>query len=78
MGRDRHRRRTYDEPGHAHELTFSLYRRHPFLRAERVCGWLAEAIEEARRGLEVDLWAYVFMPDHVHLIGRRGRTIRWT
>ena len=61
-------RRTFNEPGHAHELTFSCYARHPFLRSERTCGWLAEAIEAARTKHQFELWAYVFMPEHVHLI----------
>jgi putative transposase len=61
-------RRTYNEPGHAHELTFSCYRRYEFLRAERACLWLADAIQEARAELQIALWAYVFMPEHVHLI----------
>lgn len=30
--------------------------------------WLAESLENARKSLEVSLWAYVFMPNHVHLI----------
>jgi putative transposase len=68
MDTDRTKRRTYNEPGHAHELTFSCYRKFPFLRAERTCAWLAEAIETARRERDFALWAYVFMPDHVHMI----------
>jgi putative transposase len=62
------RRCAYNEPGHAHELTFSCYRRFHFLAAERTCAWLADAIEQARRRLDFSLWAYVFMPDHAHLI----------
>jgi putative transposase len=65
-----HRRRSFDEPGHAHELTFSCYRRYRFLKAERTCQWLARAIDAARRRWDFDLWAYVFMPEHVHLIVR--------
>src|SRR6266403_851024 len=42
------RRPTVNEPGHAHELTFCCFRRFAFLKAERVCEWLAEAINEAR------------------------------
>src|SRR5207253_11093178 len=38
------------------------------LRAERACRWLAHAINDARKGLEFALWAYVFMPEHVHLL----------
>ena len=61
-------RRNYNEPGHAHELTFSCYHRFPFLRSDRTCQWLADAINDAREALSFELWAYVFMPDHVHLI----------
>lgn len=61
-------RRSRHEPGHAHELTFSCYRRFPFLKAERTCQWLAESISDARVDQSFLLFAYVFMPDHVHLI----------
>lgn len=64
----RHHRRNYNDVGHAHELTFSCYRGYRFLNSDRTCGWLADAIEEARNNLSFDLWAYVFMPEHVHLI----------
>ena len=62
----RHRQR-YDEPGHAHELT-CCYHRYQFLAAERTCQWLADAMNEARRAQPFWLWAYVFMPEHIHLI----------
>jgi len=67
-----HRKRCkrYDVPGHAHYLTFSCFRRQPFLRGERACRWLAEAIGRARTAVPFDLWAYVFMPEHVHLLIR--------
>ncbi len=68
MPAERRKRRSDNDPGHAHELTFSCYRRYEFLRAERTCLWLVEAIQEARAELELDLWAYVFMPEQVHLI----------
>ena len=55
-------------PRHAHELTFSCYRGYPFLKAERTCRWLAESIDAARREHDFALWAYVFMPNHAHLI----------
>lgn len=54
--------------GHAHELTFSCYEGHSFLAKERTCLWLVNSINSARRKHEFDLWAYVFMPNHVHLI----------
>jgi putative transposase len=62
------KRKVYNEPGHAHELTFSCYRKFPFLKAERTCLWLAAALQEAQAERDFALWAYVFMPDHVHLI----------
>jgi putative transposase len=38
------------------------------MRAERTCRWLATSIDAARVSLEIDIWAFVFMPEHVHLI----------
>jgi putative transposase len=55
-------------PGHAHELTFTCYRRYPFLKSDRACTCLAEAIQEARVALDFALWAFVLMPEHTHLI----------
>jgi len=66
-------RHNFNEPGHAHELTFSCYRRYPFLKGHRVCEWLVMAIDEARVRFETDIWAFVFMPEHVHLIVRPRR-----
>lgn len=60
--------RRWDLPGQAHALTFSCYRRRTFLSTERACEWLVEAIGAARQRHAFDLWAYFFMPDHVHLI----------
>jgi putative transposase len=54
-------------------LTFSCYRRYRFLASDRTCGWLAEAIERARRKHDFALWAFVFMPEHTHLIIRPAR-----
>lgn len=69
----RHRRLNVNEPGHGHELTFSCLRGYSFLKAERCCRWLADAIDAAREDLDFDVWAYVFMPEHVHLIIRPRR-----
>jgi putative transposase len=68
MSLKRLHRRNYNIPGHAHELTFGCYKHYPFLKSDRTCRWLADAIDEGRAGFHFDLWAYVFMPDHVHLI----------
>jgi putative transposase len=67
--RDRIQRpKAINAPKQAHELTFSCYRRFPFLSKDRACGWLVDSIENARRKLGYSLWGYVFMPDHVHLL----------
>lgn len=62
------RRKSFNIAGHAHELTFSCYQRYPLLKAERCCLWLADAIAAAKVRHDFALWAYVFMPDHIHLI----------
>ncbi|HEY2882824.1 MAG TPA: hypothetical protein VGJ15_10330 [Pirellulales bacterium] len=64
----RNHRKNYNLPGHAHELTFSCYKNFPFLNSDRTRNWLVEAINVARGEHQFDLWAYVFMPDHAHLI----------
>ena len=58
----------FDIPGHAHELTFSCYRNRTFLLDEEACLFLAEAVNMARGKHHLKVWAYVFMPDHVHLL----------
>ncbi|MFQ5732209.1 MAG: transposase [Planctomycetaceae bacterium] len=68
MEAKRRHRKSYNEPGHAHELTFGCYRGFEFLGQERTCEWLAESVRQACDHLNVSLWAYVFMPDHAHLI----------
>ncbi len=67
--RDRIQRpRGYNDPGHAHELTCSCYQKLKMFSKERTCEWLANEINEAREELNYWLWAYVFMPDHIHLV----------
>jgi putative transposase len=60
----------FNLPGHVHFLTFSCYRRMPVLANDLWCSWLAESIRRALEKHTVSLWAYVFMPDHVHLLVR--------
>src|SRR5262249_8497060 len=68
--RPRKRKVTYNLPGHAHFLTYSCFQRLPLLSADRSRAWVVEALQEARRKLDFDLWAYVLMPEHVHLLLR--------
>lgn len=61
-------RRRFDADRTPRELTFSTYRRHRFLSRDRVRCWFAEALQFQRAKHPVDVWAYVLMPDHVHLL----------
>jgi putative transposase len=65
-----HRKRChrYNFPGNAHELTFGCFRGRPFLSKDRTRGYLVDAIIAAKHKHVFDLWAYVFMPEHVHLL----------
>jgi putative transposase len=58
----------FNIPGHVHELTFSCHKKAPLLKAPRTCEWLAEYVEDISLELEYGILAYVFMPEHVHLI----------
>jgi len=53
---------------HAHYLTFSCFQRRPFLSGKQSPHWLADAIRDAKQKTPFDLWAYVFMPTHAHLL----------
>ena len=66
----KHRKRVkhYDEPGHAHFLTFSCYHRLPLLSKDRTRMWLINAINHARLMHGFHIWAWVTMPEHVHLL----------
>lgn len=68
--RPRHRKtvRHYHDPSHVHELTFSCYRRWPLLTNDLWRGMLAECIDRAMVGHRYRLAAFVFMPEHVHLM----------
>ena len=61
-------RKCLDVPGDAHFLTFSTFQRLPLLTKEITCRWMAEAIDLSRSKNAFDLWAWVIMPEHVHLV----------
>jgi putative transposase len=65
-----HRKRVkhYHEPGDFHELTFSCYRRMRLLTNDAWREYLARGIDEAAAQEEFLLIAFVFMPEHVHLL----------
>ena len=61
-------RRSWNDPGHAHDLTYSCHHRLPLLSRSRVRRWIVDAFERTRDELDVALWAYVIMPEHVHVL----------
>ena len=56
------------EPGDIHELTFSCYRQLPLLTEHEPLRLLAESVDRAVENHRWRLIAFVFMPDHVHLL----------
>ncbi len=57
----------YDIPGHAHELTFSCYHRLRYLNDPICSALFIDELSQAREYFLFRLWAYVLMPNHVHL-----------
>ena len=69
----RKRCRRYDDPWHVHCLTFSCFRRQPLFSGRLAPRWFLENLDAARRVEPFDLWAFVVMPEHVHLVIAPGR-----
>lgn len=65
-----HRKRIkhFHEPGDVHELTFSCYRRMPLLTNDKWQALLARFLDQAVQEMQFRLVAFVFMPEHVHLL----------
>ncbi len=61
-------RKSYDEDWQAHCLTFSCYNRRPFFLGRKSPQWFLEVVDEARSHVPFDLWAFVIMPEHIHLV----------
>jgi REP element-mobilizing transposase RayT len=62
--------RHYNEPGHAHELTFSFYRGRSHGNDTVLCELFLEELDHSRQSDDFLLWAYVIMPSHVHMLIR--------
>lgn len=65
----RHRTR-YELPGHARFLTFSCYKNLDLLRTEATRDILEAATFHARQTFRFKLYAWVIMPNHVHMLLR--------
>jgi len=60
--------RFFNDSGHAHYLTFSCYRRQQLLNDDITRLWLVQSIDQARKKHRFKLWAWVIMPEHVHML----------
>jgi len=58
----------FDFDGRARFVTFGTHRRLPVLTNDRVRKTLTDSIDKIRKLMEFQLIAYVFMPEHVHLV----------
>jgi putative transposase len=58
----------YNTPGHAHELTFSVYRGKNLFQDRQACELFLAELKTAREEFAFRLWAYVIMPNHVHVL----------
>ena len=65
---NRKRVQHFDDVGEFHELTFSCFHRLPLLTDEKVLVELSRAVDRAVQRHHWRLSAFVFMPEHVHLI----------
>jgi len=54
--------------GQLHFITFSCYRRLPYLESSKSKDILEQVIERTRRSHKGTIYAYVLMPEHVHLL----------
>jgi putative transposase len=58
----------FHEPGDLHAFTFSCYKRRPLLTNDVWRDYLARSIDAANEQFGFQLIAFVFMPEHVHLL----------
>ena len=61
-------RKFRNDPGHTHFFTFSTVGREPFFAREEFCLILVQSIVRAKAKHNFAVLAYVFMPDHIHLV----------
>ena len=66
----RKRVRHFDELGHIHLLTFSCYKRMGLLINDQWKRLLSESIDRATERHSFHLTAFIYMPEHVHLLVR--------
>ncbi|MDP8209031.1 MAG: transposase [Candidatus Electryonea clarkiae] len=58
----------YNDIGHAHFLTFGCFRHKWLFRNQHLCKEFTYHLDSCRCDLDFELWAFVIMPNHVHLL----------
>ena len=58
----------YYGKGHLHFITFSCYRRLPFLKSAHARDVFVQELARVRNEMNFRLLGYVVMPEHVHLL----------
>jgi len=62
------RLKRYHTFGHDHFVTFSCYKRLPYLNNDHARITFLETLERTRQRHQFHVYAYVLMPEHVHLL----------
>jgi putative transposase len=62
------RLKRYQQEDHYHFITFSCYRRLPYLHNDPARIIFEETLEQVRQRHKFYLFGYVVMPEHVHLL----------
>jgi len=61
-------RKSLDVRWDAHFLTFSCFQRQPFFAGQLAGKWFLDNLVLIKEKCPFDLWGYVLMPEHVHLL----------
>jgi putative transposase len=64
----------FQQTNQLHFLTFSCYKRQPFLRTEEAKDTIQQILEQTRNQQNLRIAAYVLMPEHVHLLTNEPTT----
>ncbi len=64
----RRKLKRYETPNHARYLTFSCYRRLPLFKNDKIKQVFVDQLDLTRQRLDFILYAWVIMPEHVHLL----------
>ena len=58
----------FHQTNQLHFITFSCYKRQPFLHSEEAKDTVQQILEQTRKQQGLRIAAYVLMPEHVHLL----------